>query len=201
MAFTIIRAKDGGYTAGGSVDLQDGFASPAPWIAHLGSDGSPLSQMVYSTPTSLEVLRLVPLSDGGLLAAARPTSYDFHFSLMRLDPTGQVQWVKQYGAVGYYSEVLDVAVAPGGGFFVLGTTSRLYPPTTRDVWLLKTRPDGSIPADCPLPFEEITGVTAQTGTPQFEPLSFTSQEAGFTVTDQSPTVSSPDVSVQTHCQA
>ncbi len=122
-------------------------------IISIGQDGSIIRERTYSV-TNLAVTEMDTMLtvDGGCLLAmtgqissSSGVALDAH--IMKIQPSGDLEWYRVYGSDYSPDGIFLLARADGGGMIMAGTTSS-WGGWLDAVWIMKTRPDGSINSSC-----------------------------------------------------
>lgn len=161
-AKSVTIAPDGGFVVTGSTRSIDGDVTGAKgnddiWVIKTDANGNLVWQKVFGGSGWDKANHMLTTSDGGLLLTGETTSTDGDFIsagnknlfLMKLNSTGGISWVKNYG--GSNTETgTHVLAATDGGYLVTATTSSIDGDVTGNsntigkVWVLKTASDGSL---------------------------------------------------------
>src|SRR6266567_3770683 len=154
-AYAVRQMADGGYVVAGEVYYNQIL------VFKLDSTGTLVWQHVYAIGTDSYAETLALTSDGGfilggLVSVSTATSYSSSVLLLKLDSTGntqfvktdsagKVQWDKIYGADVEYSDrkFLSFQQTSDGGFIAAGFTNQ-YNDGYGSLWLVKTDPNGNI---------------------------------------------------------
>ncbi len=114
------------------------------WVVRLDAAGKRLWEESFHRGPAGEGLAVAALSDGGVVVVG--TAYrkgsDSDLRVLRLDKAGNVVWQRTFGGEREdFAE--DVAVLPGGGLALAGTTYSKGAGGS-DFWILRLAPDGAL---------------------------------------------------------
>jgi enterochelin esterase-like enzyme len=144
----VAAAADGtltiGYATAENGDLDAVVTRPGGWTRRI------------ATPADERLYGVVPLPDGGVLAAGYTkgdldgkhagNGTDDAF-VVRLDPDGEVRWTTQFGAPDAADRVYGLAAAPDGGAYVAGYTKGALDGVNagdKDAIAARLSPDGEV---------------------------------------------------------
>lgn len=142
-AYAVLQASDGTYVVAGRTKS---FGAPENdlWLLRLDANGQILSQKAFRGNDGKWPRALQQTTDGGLVIAGTLThgTEIGDFWVLKLGPSGAVQWQKTYGGAG--DEYLyGMQQTSDGGYVVTGYTDS-FGAGGKDVWLLKLHPNGEI---------------------------------------------------------
>jgi hypothetical protein len=134
--------KDGGYLIGGSIELP-GEVTKDYLLLETDQTGTPKWDTTFEGSGYNYVLFAEQTLDGGYVYGGQidtGPALNIDFWLLRLDQDRNILWNRTYG--GAEGEDLScIYQATDGGYLLLGETYPYFP-TQRDVWLVKTDPQG-----------------------------------------------------------
>ena len=140
--------------------------------------------------------RIIATHDGGYIIVGTTTSYGMGTlkgSIVRLDSTGNVEWVRGFGKVSLAADYLsDVVEIPGGGYRIGGDGRSYTSGAASDMVLVQLDAKGVI-----LGHEATRDLTSAFTYSQHVALTVTSVGILTSVILLQPTIVTPDVSVQT----
>jgi uncharacterized delta-60 repeat protein len=134
-AHCIQETSDGGY-------IVAGYTSNDIWVLKLHPDGSIDWQKTYGgSGVNQKAWSIQELSDGGYIMAG---SFGDDIWVLKLHPDGSIDWQKTYGGATGAERAHSIQQTTDGGYIVAGYTDSFGWNQTRDMWVLKLHPDGSI---------------------------------------------------------
>ncbi|GAA3727339.1 hypothetical protein GCM10022225_05810 [Plantactinospora mayteni] len=146
-----------GYAASGPVAGQPYAGGLDAVLTRLGPDlRTPQWTVQFGTPANERLYGVVPVADGGVLAAgytrgdldgAHPGSPADDGFVAKLTGTGERAWLTQLGDPSKADRFYAIAPAPDGGAYVAGYTSGAYAGTSagdKDAILVRIGPDGQV---------------------------------------------------------
>jgi hypothetical protein len=158
---SIVKASDGGYaltgySSSGDGDIQRGKGSYDGWALKIDDSGNKVWSMNYGGSDEDYLKSIVKTSDGGYLAAGYTRSGNGDIPLnkggydewmIKLDASGNKQWVKTYGGINE-EYVTTVVNTEDGGFLTIGYSNSTTGDVTRpnnnfSAWLLKLDNSGN----------------------------------------------------------
>lgn len=148
-------------------------------LVAISANGAIIRETPYpSAFDNLESVAMTPTEDGGCLVSL--TGYysylgsnDTDSHVLKLAPSGEIEWQRVYGSQYSPDGVFLVSRAGDGGCLLAGTTGS-WSNLQNALWVMKTAPDGSIGPSCYF-------IRSADVRPVDEPG--TSKEVGATVTD------------------
>jgi len=144
------QTSDGGYIVAGYTSSYGNGASDF-WLIKTDASGDTLWTRTYGGSNNDLGYSVQQINDGGYILVGYTTSYgngNGDVWLIKTDSLGDTLWTATYGGTGYdYGRC--VRQTSNGGYIVAGYTNS-YGNGDSDVWLLKTRADGSVGAEEPL---------------------------------------------------
>ncbi|MGW4502722.1 alpha/beta fold hydrolase [Micromonospora sp. NPDC004336] len=145
-----------GYAASGPVAGQPYAGGLDAVVSRVDATGTRWTTQ-FGTPANDRLYGVVPLADGGVIAAGytrgdldgrHPGSPADDGFVARLTATGQRTWLTQAGDPAKADRFYAVAAAPDGGAYVAGYTSGSFdgtaPAGDKDAVLVRVAPDGSV---------------------------------------------------------
>jgi len=147
-AFSVKQTSDGGYI---TVARTRSFVDITKWdvlLIKTDSNGNLQWARVYSN-SSLddEPSDVIETSDGGYLvvggAQSRSSSSQNEILVMKIDSSGNLQWVKWFGDTIYQDQAYSVKRTSDGGYIVAGRTGS-YGSGNADIFLMKLDSGGSV---------------------------------------------------------
>ena len=162
------------------------------WALRLDCDGEVGWQRFYQGEYMGPVASAKQLSDGGFFFATRSSPYFGGGGwLVRLDPAGELLWQRQFD--GYFWDAIECATptADGGFAMVGGLSFSSYEHSDRDLWMVKTGPDGHVGQGCPVEYSPsatasiptaVSGITSVT----LSDTSISEKEATFPIMQMLP---------------
>ena len=146
-ASSIQQTNDGGYVVAGGTN-SFGAGGNDFWILKLGSSGSIQWQKTYGGSGLERAYSIQQTADGGYHTAGVTSSFgsgDFDAWILKLDPSGNLEWQKAYGST-QYDQV--ISLDGNGGLTAAGYTASFG--VGGDLWVLKLASDGQIDPACTL---------------------------------------------------
>ena len=144
-ANSIQQTSDDGYIVAGWT-TSFGAGGSDFWVLKLDPEGNIQWQKTYGGGAADYAYSVQQTSDGGYIVAGIGSfgTRGDDFWVLKLDPSGNVQWQKAYGGNGQESACF-IQETSGGGYILAGTT-RSFRAALRncDFWVLKLSPTGSI---------------------------------------------------------
>lgn len=142
---------DGGYIlAGRSASFSDG--RDVLWIIKLFQNGEIDWQKLYDGIDIEETngSQIRQTSDGGYIVVGTIEVGKDNFLILKLSPTGDIEWQRKFGSESSNEDARDVCQADDGGFVIAGTTSGLgvesdnsrFPAS--NFLVIKITPDGNL---------------------------------------------------------
>jgi uncharacterized delta-60 repeat protein len=146
-AHSIQPTSDGGYIVAGET-VSFGAGGPDFWILKLDSSGDIQWQKTYGGGGEDVAFSIQTSSDGGYVVAGATESLpgDYDFWILKLDPSGNIQWQKIYGETAF-EEAVSVQQISNGRILVAGQ-SLSYGSGSGDVWILRMNSNGEIDPSC-----------------------------------------------------
>lgn len=161
MAYSIVRASDGGYVLAGKKSSNNGkypvnYGSSDIWIVKTNSSGSIEWERVYGGSGEDSAYGLIKTSDDGFLIAGSTSSSDINISgnrggsdalLLKTDSNGLLQWLKVYGGSG--DESFNDIETVSGGYIAAGETRSSDGDVSfnnggKDAWIVKFDRSGNL---------------------------------------------------------
>ncbi|MEV1333025.1 alpha/beta hydrolase-fold protein [Micromonospora costi] len=146
-----------GYAASGPVAGQPYAGGLDAVVSRLGADGASRWVRQFGTAANERLYGVVPLADGGVLAAGytrgdldghHPGSPADDGFVTRLDATGQRVWLTQAGDPAKADRFYALAATPDGGAYLAGYTSGSFAGDAaagdKDAVLVRVGPDGQV---------------------------------------------------------
>jgi hypothetical protein len=141
-AKAVQRTYEGGYIVAGTYGTEQ-IVSHDIWVAKLSSSGAIEWQRVFGGSDDDEVNSIEQTLDGGYILCGTTASFGAgktDFWLVKLLPSGAIEWQKTYGGADY--ELADsVQPTADGGYILAGTSSSLSP---AGIWAAKIQANGLI---------------------------------------------------------
>ncbi len=138
--YCIRQTADGGFIAAGST-YSYGTGVPSYsnfWVLKLDSSGGVQWQKAYGRYDGETAYSVEQTSDNGFIVAGSTASYGAgydDFWVIKLDPSGVVQWQKTYGGSNY--ECASAVVQTSDNGFAVAGYTRSYGAGDWDYWVLK----------------------------------------------------------------
>jgi hypothetical protein len=145
----IAEVPAGGFIVSGWT-VSFGAGNADLWLMKLDASGNPEWQNTYGGADDERGFGVAPASDGGFTVAGRTASFgagNADMWALKLDASGSPQWQKTIGST--YDEEARVVLELDGGRFIITGKDSFYGTAAHDFWVIKTDPDGEVPADCP----------------------------------------------------
>lgn len=139
----IRTTSDGGFIVGGQTE-SFGAGGTDFWVLKLDPDGNVQWQKTFGGASFDQVNSVRMTSDEGFIVAGATDSFGAGFNdiwILKLDPTGNIQWQKTYG--GSASERAEIRTTSDGGFIVAGQTAS-FGAGLLDFWVFKLNSAGNI---------------------------------------------------------
>jgi hypothetical protein len=137
------QAADGGYYLEYNSSSQ-GAGDQDVWVIKLSAAGSIIWQKLFGGAARDLGRNVLPLPDNSCLVLGESLSFNEGSSdiwLFKLDPSGNIQWQKEYGGSDTYEESFVVAPAKDGDYIVTGYT---YLGSSSKMLILKVSPSGEL---------------------------------------------------------
>ncbi len=145
-ASDVVRAHDGGFVVAGN--SQSGENNDA-FLVKIDEQGNEVWRKVFGGDGGDNAVSIKATPDGGYVFVGSTSSYsaggrsDYDIYMVKLDGDGNQQWMKTYGGSDW-EKAGCVALAQDDGYIIAGwTASSEYGAVARDVFLVKTDPDGN----------------------------------------------------------
>jgi hypothetical protein len=148
MAKSIWQTSDGGYIVAGMTE-SFGDIKGDLWVLKLDSSGNVQWQKTYGGAKDDGAISVKQTSDGGYIVAGGTDSFgkgNEDLWVLKLDSSGNVQWQRTYGGVGF-DDSSSIQQTSDGGYIVAGATNS-FGAGDDDSWVLKLDANGEI-KDCP----------------------------------------------------
>lgn len=137
---TAVLSSDGYYLAAGSYESED--LSSQAFIKKFDPDGKVIWTKEFGGSGEDNFVSLVALSNGGILAGGRTTSYGqnrfdcYDFWLVEIDSNGNTLSSNTYGGLNH-DDLNKVIATSDGGYLLLGGTFNEGIADSQDVWVVK----------------------------------------------------------------
>jgi enterochelin esterase-like enzyme len=145
-----------GYAASGPLGGQPYAGGLDGVVSRLGSDGKPQWTHEFGTSGDERLYGVVPEPDGGVLTAGYTHgNLDGHHAgnatddafVARLDASGTLEWLTQFGVAGAADRAYGIAAAPDGGAYLAGYTKGALDGANagdKDAVVARITPDGQV---------------------------------------------------------
>ncbi len=151
-AFDIVQTADGGYIIVGAMirPWEEGYTVPSPfyqaYIIRVTSDGTILFEKTIDDERTRAISRIIRTKDGTYAIAGStsdPPDHDSDAYLALMNEDGTIIWERAYGGE-HYDSAFDLVEVEGGGFAIIGETTRTEPHPNQDIYLIRTDDAGEI---------------------------------------------------------
>ncbi len=147
-AFSVKQTSDGGYI---TVARTRSFVDTTRWdvlLIKTDPNGNLQWARVYSNPSlDDEPSDVIETSDGGYLvvggAQSRSSSFQNEILVMKINSSGDLQWVRWFGDTIYQDQAYSVKRTSDGGYIVAGRTGS-YGSGNADIFLMKLDGSGNV---------------------------------------------------------
>lgn len=140
----IQQTSDGGYVVTGYT-YSFGAGEADIWILKINENGNIIWQKAYGGNNDDVGASVQQTPDGGYIVSGHSNSFGTGNTdgwLMKLDTSGNIQWQRTYGGLGYdYTD--SIQQTSDGGYIVAGHTNS-FGAGDSDLWILKIDSEGNI---------------------------------------------------------
>ena len=133
-----------------AIETMDGYlivgeGSSTLWVIKIDKEGNILWDRFYGSHDASMGAEIVQAPDNNYVIAGGAvvkTPYNANFYLLKIDPSGNLIWEREYDR-DEYDVAYSMVKAEGGGFTLCGLTGETYP-GDKDLWIIRVDREGEV---------------------------------------------------------